>query len=92
MRKTRTGAWLIALGILLIVIDQVIKYLVKTNMDLDYILKVAGVVMGNGISNLKTFRLPVNGTYKEEVRKEKSLLWDCDYATNAVKLYDFIYE
>ena len=48
--------------------------------------------MGNGISNLKTFRLPVNGTYKEEVRKEKSLLWDCDYATNAVKLYDFIYE
>lgn len=66
--------------------------MVKTNMDLDYILKVAGVVMGNGISNLETFRLPVNGTYKEEVRKEKSLLWDCDYATNAVKLYDFIFE
>jgi len=52
---------------------------------------VAGTVMNNGLSNLKTFRLPVNGTYKEEVRKEKSLLWDCDYTTNAVKLYDFIY-
>lgn len=65
---------------------------VKTNMDLDFILKVAGIVMGNGISNLETFRLPVNGTFKEEVRNEKSLLWDCDYATNAVKLYDFIYE
>lgn len=66
--------------------------MIKTNMDLDFILKVAGTVMNNGISNLETFRLPVNGTYKEEVRKEKSLLWDCDYATNAVKLYDFIYE
>ena len=66
--------------------------MVRTNMDLDFILKIAGTVMNNGISNLKTFRLPVNGTYKEEVRKEKSLLWDCDYATNAVKLYDFIYE
>ena len=65
--------------------------MVKTNMDLDFILKVAGTVMNNGLSNLKTFRLPVNGTYKEEVRKEKSLLWDCDYTTNAVKLYDFIY-
>ena len=66
--------------------------MIKTNMDLDFILKVAGTVMGNGISSLETFRLPVNGTYKEEVRKEKSLLWDCDYATNAFKLYDFIYE
>lgn len=66
--------------------------MVKTNMDLDFILKVAGTVLNNGISNLETFRLPINGTYKEEVRKEKSLLWDCDYATNAVKLYDFIYE
>lgn len=66
--------------------------MVRTNMDLDFILKIAGTVMNNGISNLETFRLPVNGTYKEEVRKEKSLLWDCDYATNAVKLYDFIYE
>ena len=66
--------------------------MIRTNMDLDFILKVAGTVMGNGITNLETFRLPVNGSYKEEVRKEKSLLWDCDYATNAVKLYDFIYE
>lgn len=66
--------------------------MIKTNMDLDFILKVATTVMGNGISSLETFRLPVNGTYKEEVRKEKSLLWDCDYVTNAVKLYDFIYE
>lgn len=66
--------------------------MIKTNMDLDFILKVAGTVMNNGMPNLETFRLPVNGTYKEEVRKEKSLLWDCDYATNAVKLYDFIYE
>jgi len=42
MRKTRTGAWLIALGILLIVIDQVIKYLVKTNMQLGEQIYVIG--------------------------------------------------
>ena len=42
MKKTRTGAWLIALGILLIVIDQVIKYLVKTNMQLGEQIYVIG--------------------------------------------------
>ena len=42
MRKTRTGAWLIVLGILLIVIDQVIKYLVKTNMQLGEQIYVIG--------------------------------------------------
>lgn len=32
--KNSRGKWLIALGVLLVVIDQIIKYLVKTNMDL----------------------------------------------------------
>ena len=65
---------------------------VKTNMQLEDILNVAYVVIANGMTDLETFRLPVQGTYKEEVRNEKSLLWDCDFATNATKLYDFIYE
>jgi len=42
MKKSRTGAWLIGLGILLIVIDQVIKYLVKTNMQLGEQIYVIG--------------------------------------------------
>ena len=65
---------------------------VKTNMELDDIIRIAILVAGNGIPNLETFRLPVQGTYKEERRNNNSLLWDCDFATNAVKLYDFIYE
>ena len=65
---------------------------VKTNMELDDIIRIAILVAGNGIPDLETFRLPVQGTYKEERRNNNSLLWDCDFATNAVKLYDFIYE
>ena len=66
--------------------------MVKTNMELEDIFKIATIVIGNGIEDIQTLRLPVANTYKEEVRNEKSLLWDCDFATNAVRLYDFIYE
>ena len=65
---------------------------VKTNMELNDILQVAITVAGNGIQDLKTFRLPVQGTYSSERRKNDSRLWDCDFPANAIKLYDFIYE
>ena len=65
---------------------------VKTNMELNDIIDIALKVASNGIPNLKTFRLPVQNTYKEERRGDKDMLWDCDYTTNAIKLYDFIYE
>lgn len=41
MKKSK-GTWLIALGILLVVIDQIIKYLVKTNMFLGEQIPVIG--------------------------------------------------
>ena len=41
MKKSK-GTWLIVLGILLVVIDQVIKYLVKTNMFLGEQIPVIG--------------------------------------------------
>ena len=65
---------------------------IKTNMNIDDILVVANTVVGNGMSGVKTFRLPVTGTYKEGVRNEDSRLWDCDFQANAVQLYNFIYE
>ena len=40
--KISRGAWLVALGVLLVVIDQVIKYLVKTNMELGQQIYVLG--------------------------------------------------
>ena len=66
--------------------------MVRTNMELEDIFKVATIVIGNGISDIKTMRLPVAKTYKEEVRNEQGMLYDCDFATNAARLYDFIYE
>ena len=66
--------------------------MVRTNMELDDIFKIATIVLGNGISDIDTMRLPVPKTYKEEVRNEEGMLYDCDFATNAVRLYDFIYE
>ena len=40
--KLSKGKWLVILGALLVVLDQVIKYLVKTNMDLGETLDVIG--------------------------------------------------
>ena len=48
--------------------------------------------MGNGLGEMETFRLPQPNTYKEEVRNEQGMLYDCDFVTNALRLYNFIYE
>ncbi len=65
---------------------------VKTNLPMNDIASLAMLVVGNGIStDIETFRIPVQGTYKEETRNENSLLYDCDFEANATKLYDFIY-
>lgn len=66
--------------------------MVRTNMELEDIFKVATIVIGNGLNDIETMRLPVAKTYKEEVRNEQGMLYDCDFATNAARLYDFIYE
>ena len=40
--KISKGAWLVILGVLLVVIDQIIKVLVKTQMDLGETIDVVG--------------------------------------------------
>ena len=64
---------------------------VQTNMPINDIIELAVKVVGNGMSNLPTFRLPVNGTYDEGKRGNESMLWDCDFSANAIQLYSFIY-
>lgn len=66
---------------------------VKTNLEVNDIINTALLVSGSDLNNIKSFRLPVAGTYTEE-RREKggAMLWDCDFAANAVQLYNFIYE
>ena len=65
---------------------------VKTNLPLDDIVTIALQVIGNGMGDVKSIHLPMNGTYKEETRNEQSMLYDCDFNTNAIQLYNFIYE
>lgn len=65
---------------------------VKTNLPLEDLVKIALQVCGSGLSDVKSMHLPMNGTYKEEVRNEQSMLYDCDFKANAIQLYNFIYE
>jgi len=65
---------------------------IKTNLPLDDIFPIALQVCANGLSNIESLQLPISGTYKEEVRNNNAMLYDCDFATNAIQLYNFIYE
>lgn len=65
---------------------------VSTNMDLDTIATIAVQVLGNGIPEVESYRLPVAGTFVEERRNEQAMLYDCDWETNQLNLYNFIYE
>ena len=65
---------------------------VTTNLDLNTIATVAVTVLGSGMSNVDSFRVPINNTYTEERRNEQAMLYDCDWDTNTRELYNFIYE
>ena len=65
---------------------------VRTNLPLEDILKIALQVCSNGMGDMKSMHLPLSGTYKEDTRNEQSMLYDCDFNTNAIQLYNFIYE
>ncbi len=68
----------------------------ETNMNLEEIISIAQTVLNFDFSSLSSddmnFRLPVNGTYVQETRNEQSMFYDCDWQTNALQLYNFIYE
>lgn len=65
---------------------------VRTNLEINDIINTAIMVAGNGLSGYETIQLPVTGTFKQETRNNDSRLWDCDFAANALQLYNFIYE
>ena len=65
---------------------------IKTNLPLDDIFPIAMQVCANGLSSIESMQLPISGTYKEEVRNNQAMLYDCDFNTNAIQLYNFIYE
>lgn len=65
---------------------------VQTNMNMNDVVEIAYNVLKSGLTNVDTFRLPVNGTYKQERRNDKDMYYDCDWAANQRELYNFIYE
>ncbi len=65
---------------------------VSTNMDLSTIVEIAYKVLSSDTTGMDTLRLPENGTYTEEVRNEKAMFYEVDWTTNALELYNFIYE
>ena len=65
---------------------------VKTNLDIGTIVSLASKVLGSQTGNdVTTFRVPDNGTYKEEVRNNVSGLYDMDVQANITALHGFIY-
>ncbi|MEG1514263.1 MAG: LCP family protein [Clostridia bacterium] len=70
----------------------------STNINLMNAVSIATTVIKNGATKLDMqWRIPgkdENGqaTFKGEVRKGVSALWDCDFETNKRRLHTFIYE
>lgn len=65
---------------------------VATNMNINDIVEVALKVVQSGISNVDMLRLPLNKTYTLEKRNDDAMFYDCDWKTNSLELYNFIYE
>ena len=65
---------------------------VQTNLALgDCVNLAAQVLSGSGMTNNDTLRLPVQGSYREEVRNNVSMLYDVKLEENKRALFMFIY-
>ena len=76
---------------LLSLVDLLSPY-VRTNMSANDILTIASSVVNQSELDFETFRLPVTNSYTLEDRNNQSMFYDCDWATNSLELYNFIYE
>ncbi len=65
---------------------------IKTNLSPDMILSIGLKVLQSGLTDVESFRLPINNSYIQESRNGQDMLYDCDWAKNASELYYFIYE
>lgn len=64
---------------------------VKTNMDFNFMVDIAMKVLSGDMTKVDSLRLPINGSFKQERRGDKDMLWDTDWSVNANELYNFIY-
>ena len=65
---------------------------ITTNLSPDQMLSIALKVLQSGVTDVESFRLPINSSYVQETRDGQDMLYDCDWAKNASELYYFIYE
>lgn len=65
----------------------------STNLSLVQILELAQVVLTRSdFTQAQSMYLPVQGSYKEEVRNNDARLYDVDIEKNKTALYNFIYK
>lgn len=65
----------------------------KTNLSITNIVNLGLTVLNSkNFSGAAELRLPVNGTYKEEVRNNDAMLYDMDVQANTKELHKFIYQ
>ena len=65
----------------------------RTNLTLNTIVNLGLLVLDKAdFDGAEELRLPINGTYKEEVRNNDAMLYDMDKAENIKQLYKFIYQ
>ena len=65
----------------------------STNLGVNQILDLAQIVLGRSdFTQAKSMYLPVQGSYKEEVRNNDARLYDVDTEMNKAALYNFIYK
>ena len=65
----------------------------STNLSLVQLLDLAQVVLGRtNFAQAESMYLPVQGSYKEEVRNNDARLYDVDKEKNKAALYSFIYK
>ncbi|MGI6239784.1 MAG: LCP family protein, partial [Christensenellales bacterium] len=65
---------------------------VRTNFSINDIMKYAITVLDSDLSKIEQLRLPENGSYKQETRREQSMLYDTDWTHNTLLLHSFIYD
>lgn len=65
---------------------------ITTNLTPDEILSVALKVLQSGLSEVESFRLPVNDSYSQETRDGQDMLYSCNWEKNTSALHYFIYE
>jgi anionic cell wall polymer biosynthesis LytR-Cps2A-Psr (LCP) family protein len=64
---------------------------IKTNLSPEDMISISLKVLSSDLNTIGQLRLPVNGTFTQDTRKNQSMLFDTDWEANKTELHGFIY-